>query len=546
MSFLWAAFIQVIQLDTAITIVNKVLANQQQAAVSGSLRVVCWMTPVIIRWCASQSFTDLRIRKVVNFLHDHITTLAHIISVIAAVILLTQGQVFYTSLFLIRMGIEVLYTIPGGMPESIKPALSNGGLYIGCVTGLLIGNWFDKLQSIVLIGDAFAKRFLKNSSKVSFDPARKEAEEKGTAVTYAELETLTDDDVEIDPRHMQREILPPIPPDVDARSLLHLFDSISWEQHEISVLAKLLNDRRWKEVGSEGLSRIDYLRRELNELIVGVVNRSIKVGPPSNYGRIQYFLKYITFQLLQKKVKRDQNLISQEAFEKECIDVLLHLAVAGGAYCGLGEFQAIANIFYSMLSRDQTLSLKDRIYVLLQVERQQIIDTIYYNMWNGTKLSTIAGWLADWEDLHQRSYIYAIVTDSLGLMQDGAAQEELRDKFKELLFSFVSIYIKFYFKKLYNPEEIVFSLYDMEGNILLPKPQFVEWWHHWAEQRHKELLPHLSEFPPHLGTIPYEEDINLDDRKYSEVLNVRLMTGMLLEMGVFKKKQAGTKGTKGT
>lgn len=545
-----AALLQFYQVEKAISIFNDSLAVQGKAALSLPIKVVCRLAPFLVTWCASKGFANHRIRKIVNFAHDHLSVIAQAITFISIAILFLNGHVLYASAYIGWSAVAALLKT-SLIPETVKAKIRNTGLIVGCCTGFLIGDWLDKIVSTVIIIDELSKKFSTKKAVKNFDSVREEMESKELpSLTYEKILSLSLDNVAINHKHMRKEILPRIPSETNPEELIKLFEEIPWENYDAQIAVKLSGDRRWQQVSSGELSPQQYVRKELHNLIVGIANKSIKVGPPSNYGRLQYYLKYITFRLMSEKPKllEEAKKLSESelkkidseksAWEHLCVDSLLHLAVGGGTYCGLGEFQAVANVFYSLIARDRTLLLKDRFYVILQIERQQLMDSIYYRMWNSNRCYKLLGWLIDWDDVHTRSYYYALLIDKIGLMQDGS-KEEVRDTFTELLSSFIAAVWARFFKIKYSHQFIIRAFYDLEGSPLLPKPDLANWWLEWTQKNHRPVLQAtLADSPSSLGELPFNEDVTIDEKNYSSRLNQNLLLAMLYEMEIFKDKRA--------
>lgn len=543
------ALVQYYQIGKAISIFENSLALLGKAPLRSSIKIVCFVSPFLITWGALKGFSSDRVKKIVNFAHDHISLLAHAITFISIAILFIQGNILYASAYI---GWTVVTQVlkSSCIPETVRKKILKVGLIVGCCTGVFCGDWLDKIASTIIIIDELANRFLTKKKVKEFTIAPEVETKERSSLTYEKILKLSLENVEVDPTHMQKEVLPFIPPETNPKNLLILFKAIPWKAYEAQMALKLKDDRRWCQVGSQGLTSLQYIEKELNVLIEGIVNRSIKVGPPSNYGRLQYYLQYITFRLqseaqrlaaerLKKLSESDTKTLqsAEEAFEHLCVDSLLHLAVGGGTYCGLGEFQAVANVFYSLLAQDKTLSLKDRIYVMIQIERQHVMDSIYFDLFNKTRFNKFLGWLIDWNDNHSRSYVYASAIDQLGLMQDGA-QEEIRSKFDELLFAFSVYQMKKIFKMRFDKTLIIRALYDLEGTALLPVQDLVNWWVEWTEKNQRlDLQMTLAESPSTFGDLVVHENITIDETQYEKRLNLILVIAMLSEMRVFRDKQ---------
>jgi len=546
----FASVLQMYQIDKATTIAVKAFEACGRAAPSSSIQWACFLAPVVVGWCAAQGFANLKIRAIVNFAHDHLGILAHIISGISLVVLLLNGQVLYATVCLGWLGIKALQRAQF-FPEKISAVITGVGLYVGCCTGLYFGDWIDKVFCTMLIISEIAERCFKKpvvSSENSFEHALIESKAKaagGTAVTYEDLEAVHgdkdpwEDVLGIEPNHMRREILPPVSDAVDPYVLMQFFDVTfdvaHWKEYEAMIDLKLEQDRRWKEVGSGKMSKVEYLRKELDALITGVMEKTIVVGPPSNYGRVQYYLRYITSRFPSpEELAKGRRAIR---LSLEQVDVLLHLAVGGGTYCGAGELAAAANVFYSLLAGDSRLSFEDRIRVLIQIERQQISDTIYYQSGNFCLMRVVRTLLCyDWSDVHNKSLIVAHLNRSLGLMQEGA-QEEVQDKISQLATYPYAAALKNLFLFRYTPNAMVLALLDAQGTPILPKQEIMDWWVKWCERnRRRDLLESLSEVPPRLGNIPFEIKMKrtLDSEVEVTRTNPFLIRAMLLDMGLIR------------
>jgi len=492
---------------------------------------ICVLLSKGISYLVSKEFENQSIRCSLIFAYIHIGSITRLISLISYAILFAYGQTLLATSAFIWTGI-LLLKHHDYLPKKIDNLVYPLGTFLGAFYTIFEANWLTKILNIMPVA---VEVFELAAPSVKPSPLDFEEEPKIRKSNLSNFYKLlrSGSEPSIDPKHLKIEGLPRLPKEINANMLNDIAEKINFDDVGLKeMLAKKLEkDARYQQVKGLVTPR-EHIISELAELIKQVSTEKIKVGAPSDYRRVKYYLNYITYWITEIF----PNLSIEERKKMEtvyCIQMhIINLAVGGGTYCGAGELRAIGNVFYDIVLSDPDSSFEKKLPFILQIERQYIYEVIYKTLQSYYPRIFVELFLSN--DNHKYNQWTALLEEDLGLQKTGA-REEQRSQETTYLHFFANFgwvrLLKLIFFEYYDVDCVVKQVQDTIKNQEATE-QFSEWWKQYLENAHIDerlklrYLHRLHTKNEVVGVPLWQED--------GTVANPFLVKLMLVELGYLK------------
>lgn len=452
------ALLQIQQLHCSMGQVSSALKATNRPELHWGARWACILTPAMIAIASRQGFANMTVRRIINFAHDHIGTLAHVVSVVALTVLFVQGQVIFASVSLVYLGIGLLAR-KHILPERMRQIIFRSGFVVGNLTALILGDPVSKVFALLDIAIIVGNKWMEHRNRqnpVVLEPQVQHEQVAPVLVSSeqfkkgingsAPIETLR---VAVNKGHVNLNVLPEVPPEITVDTLKELCDNFPWERHKRVYMTKLESDPRWTEIAKPGDPRstlqrikdlfsrifsccktqrhpaatepqtppeldqdgkgVQFIKAQMKKFVDSIKNRRITEGEPADYSLLQYYLRFIAQKLPEEK-------------EMYQADIMLRLAVEGGEYCGPGKFRVASEAYQDVISSAGSIPLKIRILNALQLERRRQFDIIYNYLWQAPTMGPFK-YIIDPTDIHTYNQFMLLIGPEFGLPKNGADQD---------------------------------------------------------------------------------------------------------------------------
>lgn len=497
------ACLQIAQVSAAWTQTSEIFTSLKAPIISVLGNIFAVAIPSAVAYAATKIKDNFTLKKIVNFVHDHIGTLAHIITVITSIALIAffnQPIIGITSL--VCLGIGILDR-QGILPEKLRHIIHQSGFIIGNITGLIVGDILNKIIALADIVVTIANKIFEYKANKELEKVRKENANKANTeirqITKAELDTLDNELLRIRKEHIEYELpIPYFPKETDISELETICDKLDdyWEKtpensskkYKDFLLDRLMNDQRYCDVAvCEEKYRenpILYIKDQLKIYIKNIKTRGITAGEPLNYQILDDYSKFITF-TLSEHIKKGNYV--------EVIDQIIILGVDGGHYCGPEVIRATETVFHNLLG--QVLDLKEKILFLLQTKRRIEFEHLYEEIWNATSFNRKLADFFDSRDVHEYNIAVNLIGSDFGLHDKSAEQDTtalVQPLMKFLLSKFLKPLHDQFWNRGYTAKQIMDTVSEQIGSTFFPKPVFIQWWKDWVN-RQQDLSAYQKE-----------------------------------------------------
>ena len=300
-------------------------------------------------------------RRALFFVQDHMTQLCHILAVMGGFNLWRQGQGAAGGMM---VGMTALgYIDRGGyLPTSFSYFLEKGLLGAIINLNLTVGNFMETMQGLqlaLLTGSDLLMWLYEEHLEPTFDES--------------EWHNAVDDpynppaEVDIDWRHVvgyEALTIPKAPPEANIQTLIDLWNAIDWTDPTYEEMARreAKKDVRWRE--RVGTDPVGYIRKGLQKYVRLIRDRSITIGTPENYDRLENMSLWIAHESSQPGVNQR--------------DIAWRLCTLGlsGVYCGGGLIRAAKEVYDDVGGGWVPEGLREQLYKASEAHRKRIFDTI--------------------------------------------------------------------------------------------------------------------------------------------------------------------------
>lgn len=434
------------------------------------------------------------------FLYEHMDSVIQVASVVTSIALFILGAHVYATVSLVFLSIGFLDR-KGLLPSKVEKVYHKLSPLL-IVTGSFYGGLFTRIFGIAAAILVLLKLF-------GFSVRDKVFELKDEGKTKVDIDLFHRiasgrGRFKVNRGHVKYLEKPTVPKDVKFDELIDIFRSIDWKKKSthMVVCAKLKDDARWKKYlrdrKCEDVSmdeKINYLQKQLQELVRTVKEHKIHRGAPIDYKFLEDVLK-IEIQDLRKEC----------AVSKE--DRLLRLAIEGGDYCGPGIFRILHDEYLSIISNDPGLEV--RILAYLERIRERKFQALFLHN-EHSKMGEIT------TDAHFSNRMITVFGKNIGVWSTGADNDSAIN-FDEDSQILIPLLLKRAFNPdrdwwggmsschsreegrgaAYDPDAILEELSEASGTHELPLDYVIDWWRKWIERQNisqskqKELLEELS------------------------------------------------------
>ena len=522
---------QTVEVHYASMLTGEALEVAGLPAVPFGVRMVSYLAPSVLAFFIKHGIGSPCLRKCALFIQDNIGLVCQIAAVVSAIALIALGHLamgiaataFITIGFLDKLGL---------LPEPLRQILHTYGPMVRVVTGLIIGDLFEKFFAIVSLVSYCYEKYTNSTEAGTID----ELSEQKEALDFLLLNIILNEPVEleINPYHLKLDTLAP-PPNVSIQELIPLFDSIDWLEQLPILKAKFASDARFEEfhgkIESINEQAIIILAKEwLQTFLDEIINRHIINGEIHDYDRLENYLKTVTDQL--QKTENTQTKA----------DALMRLAIEGGGYCGPGKFHVVEELYSELALQSNTIPTDIKILLRLQDARTHWFQTKYAET-NLKKddccLTKCMKWIFDFQDLHLYNIFLNLHGQSLALRKASADNDYASgvDPITKLGVKKFTEHIQESFKALYTTDYAISQLQDGVGHASLPRSDLFQWWNKWIERQpiddaEKQALSEELENNNTLLGKPMQEGNVLTPGPF----NVNFLKAMALDLGILKRK----------
>jgi len=481
---------------------------------------VIYLTPVLLAVLKNNSIVPEKIRPVLMFFRNHLSTLYQTAAIISSISLLFFGQAFFAVSSLAILGIGVMDR-NGWLPFAFRQFLHRYSLPVQIATGLVSGGNFDRIVSLLSVISWIANTNLSRKKALSESFSFQEK------LTFESARDFLAGDLYIHLNHKYIHYNPiPAVPDINIGVCVEKFDQINWERHLSTLRRKLKDDPRF--IARHGnpdqktdREIVEITRRSLISFIDSVKERRILEGEPADYEKLYNYLKIIT------KYLEDQ----EDEITKT--DIIFRLAVEGGEYCGPGKFQVVESIYAQIIGGNTDIPFRDKIAYCLQNERNQWMERLYTDGTQSSALFRTVGRVVDLQDVHNYNFFLNLFGDELGLRKAAADNDETAI-FDPLEKWIISLNLKGIVQRKFWEEHSltrhVQILIDSigTGTQSISRGDVYNFWRDWIRRQNMSEVDkewHISELGE--GRL-FDEDLETDDRKF----NPTLVNLMLVDLGI--------------
>src|SRR3990167_872928 len=437
---------------------------------------IIYLPPVLLAILKNSTIVPEKIRPVLTFFQNHLSSLYQIAAVVSSISLLFFGQTFFaiSSLFILGIGVMdrngwLPYTLRQFLHRYSKPLL----IVTGVVSGGLLDRTFAVLNALSWCVNTYFSR--KGNLREGFALQENLTPQKVADVLSRKV------GVKINPRFIHYNPFPPIP-NIDIQFFIEKFDQINWRQHLPALRQKLRHDIRFIERHrtpdlKTDQEIIDITRHSLQTFIGAVKECRVLEGEPADYEKLHNYLKIIAKHL---EGQNDETIRT---------DIIFRLAVEGGEYCGPGKFEVAESVYAQTIGDNPDIPFKDKIVYCLQDERNLWIQKFYSTAFTrGASVSRI-GQIIDWQDVHNYILFVNLYGDELGLRK-AAADNDDTAIIDPLIKWIISHNFKEVIQKIFWNDHSLSDhtqiLIDSIGTPKLPKPEVYTFWQNWIERQQME------------------------------------------------------------
>lgn len=533
------------------------------------IKCVCLSLPPIISIVASQNITNLKLRKVVNFIQSAVGPLCLIVAAVSSVALFILGDRVYSVTSLATLGIGLLAQIPQ-IPYVVRKTIERVSYVVGHLTAIAFGEILAKIIATVdlvveLTGPIFTKirELWERRKKTAEVPVADSSASENSHLTNEQIQEVINGtaQIEINKNHVRNlPAPPPLNKEFDNTILVNLANTFNWSDHQETILKKLNDDDRWKEL-NDGKDPIAYLKENIQSLSDKVSSKKILDGEPLNYDLLQRYYQSVC----QALIKENLDLTIKT-------DIMIQLGIEGGDYCGAGIFRSVEQCYSTLMTQSKELDVKTRILICLQEQRERIFQAYYQIFWKTNIALQIIGYLSGTSTIHTYNRFVNLTggTTNFGIVSQSAKQDPeayitptayginaiVRRFFNTYFWSEANTLLLYLEKrkniteprwKLWKHYKFTVEMSDVKGYCVtsvmdelktlirtpaIPQTEIYKWWQNWiqnnpnfSEEEKKAQQETLIDLQPTL----FGEKFSI-----GESINPKFIKLMLIEMGIFK------------
>jgi len=530
-------FLQHLQMSRMMDVVSSALQACGRAAPSFSIDMACLLTPIVIGVAAGQRFANRHVRVAIDFVQDHLGHAIQLVTIVALAVLLVNGHALYASISLGYMAFKALPCSP--LSSQQIPYVVQAAKIVSICGGLILGYWPERIALGLYAIQLIANRFLVMPVRAPIAEvdekelkAEHEAKEVFENLDSVNVACFNPDSYSIKPEIFKVEVLPPRSMDIDLYQLGAWFDEMDRKEFE-SGISQYLNEAR-EASHDEDPSSVTQTMKEaqkfLDELVKdfdkskaiclkdlkALIDDVAKPKPEQpivegNRKRMHYYLRYICSRLPH---------VDQET-RNAC---LVALALSNGDKALSTQFAGIAKVFYGLLERDKSLTLKEQILVHLQKGRQELLEVMFVE-----KMQEVSGMSSP-----QSMMLQSAFCETFGL-QRNVLYYPCQSGMDKMIVSFLTRKVKPLIMD-FDSDDFNAAFYDKEGACVLDKTQVIAWWHQWINRQDavkSRTKPELLRESLDKGVLVCRPVFLASDPNR---LDPNLMIAMLFQMGLMQEK----------
>lgn len=514
------AVLQIVQVSTTLDLANKALEGGELAPFSWVGKSVIYLTPILLAGLKNRAFVPEKIRPILTFFQNHLSSLYQVVNVISSIALLFFGYTLFALSCLFILGIGFMDR-NGWLPLAFRQSLHRYQKPLLIGTALVSGGILNKIFAALNLLSWYANRSL---------PPQKIAQKKSLAQGNLDPQKMTDFfngnlHLTVNQSYIHYNPFPPVP-NIDIQSLVERFDQINWKKHLPTLRQKLKQDRRFiAQYGSPHRKTDQEIiaigKHSLQTFISTIKERRILQGEPADYEKLHNYLK-----LIAKYVQDQKDEILR-------IDVLFRLVVEGGEYCGPGKFEVAESVYAQTIGENPDIPFRDKVLHCLQDERNLWMQNFYFqSMFQDKKLNQV-GKIVDWEDIHNYNVFLNLYGDEFGLRKAAADNDDtalIDPLFKWIVTYILGEKIQHLFWNGHSLAQQTETVTDSLGTPKLPKPEFYDFWLKWIDrQKIDEPAKEALKDELMMKTTLYDRPIEVDGKVSPEFVSL-----MLFDMGIAK------------
>ncbi|NGX40000.1 MAG: hypothetical protein KR126chlam1_01340 [Chlamydiae bacterium] len=522
-SYFIASF-QLHQSSKALAFADKALKAAGAQPTILALRVVVYLTPILLAILTKVGISNDLARSAVLFIQNHLGNLCHVVAAVSSVAMIYFGSTLFGVTALTLLGIGLLDR-HGLLPRQMRRIIHLCSPVILIGTSVFFGNLLDRIF-IALTFSLYAYNFY-----CYLRPSHTNYRAPTNCLSYENLKNMMQNrsipsTVTINRKYVN-ESIPLQAPDCDIRKCVKAFDAINWETHASALRKKIESDKKFQETLGDPTKKtnqelIAFAQKSLKGFIESVINKRILEGEPLDYERLHNYLKVITAHLPKEKDEITKT------------DILFRLAIEGGSYCGPGKYEVSESIYASLAGKAQELPFRVKVLSALQDQRNKVIEFLY--TFEVKTAGDSIGQLVDFQDVHIYNTFRNLYGEDKGLRKGGADNDSLAviDPLRGLIINYTfGLGVNKAFWQVHD-QRIIGETKEAIGTSRLPKPEFYQWWRDWIQRQNiesstKQALEENLSNGSLLG-VPLENASKIDDR---------FILAMLIDMGVLQRPASG-------
>lgn len=511
---------------------NAALESAGYTPIPFAARAIGYLAPPVLAFFIKQGIDSPAVRKCALWVQDHLGLLCQLAAAVSSIALVAFGQLALGLTCLALIGIGFLDRF-GVLPEFIRLPLHEYSPVVRVVTGLIIGDIFEKIFALFSLAAYGYQRYQ------SYSAQRVSIHEVHQAPLIAHKEPLTLDRLkiilatepafEINPYHLKLDTLAP-PPNVEISELRELFKTVSWETELPILKKKFQSDLRFRELHGtiyqvDDVTIIEMLAAQLENYIDSIERRHISAGEIHDYDRLDCYLKTIIGEL-QK---------TDDPIKKA--DALMRLAIDGGSYCGPEKFNVAEDLYVELAMGSKAISPELKILLRLQSARTHWFMSKYNEVVNSLNanescLTKMMKSVLDFQDLHLYNLFANSHGQAFGLLKSGADNDHvaLVDPLTQSLAASVTESLETAFQKEYNRNYVIKELQEAVGTKVLPRLDLFTWWSDWIDKQ--EISP--EEKDALQGELSLGNLLGHRMQSDAYVFKKKFLQAMALDIGILK------------
>lgn len=457
----------------ALSSVNKALTATGRSPIPSPFRWAIYLTPALLAYTIHRGIQHPTARRAAIFLQTHLDTLCMVAATVSSIALVYFGQLAFGIPSCIVLGIGYLDR-NGILPLKVRQWIHHNAPHLMVATSLFVGDPIDRIFCFLYFASLCAQYYLeRRQEEVATLP--------NNLLSISSLQEIQGKELHVNRNYIHVPCLP-LAPNITLKTLLPLFEQIDWNRHIDVVRLKLKYDGRFTDIEGNPDDKTDeeliaFVKTSFHSYINAVEKREIKSGEPTDYSRLETYLK-----LVASGLQVESNEVTRAG-------IFLILAIEAGDYCGPGLYGA-AEKAYTELYGNLHIPLEMKVLNCLQDVRNLWMEASYSGMFHlqerqGAIRSSFYKVLAP-EDQHTYNTFVNVFGRTLGLRNAAASNDEMASVgplTQLIVAAFYEKKIQQRFWEEHTPYWLSSALSEAIGTARIPKSDVYDWWRNWIERQ---------------------------------------------------------------